>query len=95
MGLFKPSKKRVLVAEEHSGPMDRKVYDYRNLSVTGYEREREGQDEQVRPYTQTRKVRAPEAKPHWYSLRRKREPEPTFLEKAGDAAGEQADFMET
>ena len=94
MGLFSPRRKKVLVAEEHTGAMDRKVYDYRNLEVSGYERERDGQDEQVRPYTQQRKVRAAEEKPHWYSLKRKKEPEPTFLEKAGDAAGEQADIME-
>ncbi len=96
MTLFGPKKRKVLVAEEHTGPMDRKVYDYRDMDVrvSGHERDVDGRDVQVREYNQTRRVRAQEEKPHWYSLKRKREPEPTFLEKAGDAAGEQADIME-
>ena len=96
MGLFSPKKKKVLVAEEHTGPMDRKVFDYRDMDVrvSEHEREVDGQDVQVREYNQRRRVRASEEKPHWYSLKRKKEPEPTFLEKAGEAAGQQADIME-
>lgn len=96
MPLFSPKKKKVLVAEEHTGPMDRKVYDYRDMDVriSGHERDIDGRDVPVREYNQTRRVRAQEEKPHWYSLRRKKEAEPTFLEKAGDAAGQQADIME-
>lgn len=95
MGLFSPKRKKVLVAEEHTGPMDRRVYDYRDMDVhvSEHEREVDGQEVPVRDYSQRRRVRT-EGKAHWYSLKRKKEPEPTFLEKAGDAAGEQADFME-
>lgn len=93
MPLFGPKKRKVLVAEEHTGPMDRKVYDYRDMDVHVSGHERDEGEVQVRDYDQTRRVRAKEDKPHWYSLHRKKE-SPTFMEKAGEAAGEQADFME-
>lgn len=92
MPLFGAKKKQVVVAEEHTGATDRKLYDY--IDVNAYEREREGQQEHVPAYQQRRQVNDAARKPHWYSLHRKKEPEPTFLEKAGDAAGEQAEIME-
>lgn len=88
MPLFGNKKKQVVTAEEH---LDRKVYDY--IDVNAYEREREGEPEHVGAYQQRRQVNEGAKKPHWYSLKRKRE-DPSFLEASGEAADQQADLLE-
>ncbi len=96
MPLFGPKKKKVLVAEEHTGPMERKVYDYidTDVHVSAHEREVEGREVPVRDYTQRREVREPERKPSFLGLRRKKDRPRSFMEKGGDAASDHADMLE-
>ena len=92
MPLFGAKKKQVVVAEEHTGATDRKLYDY--IDVNAYEREREGQQELVPAYQQRRQVNDAARKPHWYSLKRKKDESPSFLESGGDAAEQHAELLE-
>ena len=94
MTLFSPKKKRVLVAEEDQGAIHRKVYDYQDVRVRDYDREKNGQTEHVPPSVQRRQVRADDGeKPSFWRLRRKK-PVPTPMQRAGDGAGRMADHIE-